>query len=438
MYSGIFQDLRRFSVYVVKLSISDWFYSTGKVVAHSKRSESLLIGFKNGGNDIMYNATITTEDDQFFNIVPRSKTIGNIPSGEIENIEFKIKGLNSTAPGNYSLKYQISYEDFKGGIHKEEKHVSIIVIELGTKISLSYSSNVKYGHKVRFSAKLLDDNNDSVRNGIITFYVESEKIGVTETDSSGIGTLEYEPIMLDVGSYKIWAAYQGSKYFSKSNATGSLIIIQLRTSLELKMPSSIVAKENITFKVILKDEDGKAIQNELVTLYMDGAKIMNSTTDFEGVLNMSHSFPKSGNHSVKALFPGGKNYLREESNLETIRVMSMPTRLSLDMDGVIAKESPAIIKVKLEDKYGAGIKEVIIHLYLNDEKLKSISTDENGVSLDSHQFYSTGIFEDVSLRAEYEGDEAYAKSVVRRNVTIIDIAITGGIKLNPAPVAMAF
>ncbi len=422
-FTGILQDLRRFSVYVVKLTISDWSYSVGMIVAHSKKNETLSIGFRNGGNSIMYNVRIAAKDKQFFDITPGSIDIGNIPAGGAKNIALNIKSLDSTEPGNYSLKFLLNYEDFKGTIHTEDKFIPITVIELGTKIILNYSSNIKYGNKIILSANLFNANNESIKNGTIVFYIGSNKIGEVQTNTAGIGRLEYTPSdhLLDVGSYEINATYQGSRFLKNSNAIGSLIIIPLQTFLDIEVPTPILAKEITSFKLILRDENRIAIPNEPLILFLDESKIINSTTDIDGILMVNYTFPKIGSHLIKAAYSGGKNYLKTESNIEKIKVNPMETRLFLDVDSVLTKGGVATIKVKLEDKHGIRIKDAKIHLFLNGERLQSLVTNEDGVKSYSYQFNSAGILKETSISAEYGGDEAYAKSLIRKNITIIDL-----------------
>lgn len=422
-YTGALQDLQSFSVKVVKLFIFDWFYSIGDVVAHSKRNETLLIAFKNGGNDLMYDAMIKVEDSEFFDVEPKLIDVGNISIGDIRSNTMTVRSLNTTEPGNNSLTFQISYEDFEGGTHTEEKYVSILVSKLGTKIILDYPNNIKYHQKIEFSARLSDDDDNSVGNGVISFLLGIEKLGEAKTNSTGITTFEYTPTDLDVGEYEISATYLGSDSLEDSNATGSLIIIPLRTILEMEVSNSALAKENISVTISLMDENGKAIPNRLVMLYFDETNIRNLTTDEKGASKTKHMFHESGDIFVKASYIGEKNYLDSQSDLTTLKVNPMPTRLSLDIESVITKENPVDFKVRLEDKFGSGIENANINLYVNDETFKSSITNKDGTSSLRSQFASSGLLNTLSISAEYDGNIAYAPSSTRRNVTILNLSI---------------
>ncbi len=419
--SGTIQDHRKFSVHVVKLLISNWDYSIDSIITQSNEYQNLTLSFRNGGNDLMYNVTISPKDTRLFDIDPKSLEIQIVPIGKTTNIEYKIRALNSTEPGNYSITLKISYYDFEGEIHEEEKSIPIDVIKLETKIVLNYSSNLKFGHKIDLSARLFDIKNNSIKDEEIVFFLGDSNIGTSETDSSGTALLEYEPVNLEVGEYNVTAYYYGSENFKNSTSTASIIIIPLQTRLNIEMPNSTIAKETSSFRAIIKDEDGVALSDKLIWLYIDGFNISNSTTDDRGIAFVIYTFQKSGNFSINAAFKGEKNYLGSESNVWTINVDLMPTFMSLDMESAITKGNPINIRVRLWDKYGTGIEKGKINFYFNDEMLKSSLTNKDGFSSINFTSDSSGIIDENTIIAEYEGDETYQNNTIRKKFTVIDI-----------------
>jgi len=422
-YSGTLQDFHRFSVKVVKLFIFDWFYSMPEIVAHSSRNETLLIAFKNGGNDLMYNTVIEMEENPQIEVKPKSINLGNISAGEIISTKISVRTLKTTEPGNYTLVFQMNYRDFEGEVHTEEKYASAIVIKQSTKIILDYSSNVKYNQKIELFAKLLSDNENYIENQLITFSLNNEEIGKVETNSSGNASLEYYPTNLDVGEYEIKATFLGSESLGSSDAIGSLIIIPLGTFLELDTQNPTFAKENTSFTISLKDENEKAISDRLVMLYLDGINTKNLTTDKNGKSVTNYIFNESGNIYVKAAYIGDNNYLNSQSELTTLKVEPMPTRLYLDIESVITKESPVDFKVKLEDKHGNGIENANINLFINDEKFATSITNENGYATLNNQFTNAGIINSISINAEFDGNDAYSPSQIKRSVTVLNLSI---------------
>ncbi|WP_455276551.1 zinc-ribbon domain-containing protein [[Eubacterium] cellulosolvens] len=422
-YSGVLQDSHRFSVKVVKLFIFDWFYSMPEIVAHSIRNETLLIAFENGGNDLMYNAVIEVEENPQIEVEPKSTNLGNISAREIISTEISVRSLKTTEPGNYTLIFEINYGDFEGEVHTEEKNVSFIVIKQSTKIILDYSSNVKYDQKIILYAKLLNDNENYIENQFITFSLNNEEIGKVETNSSGDVSLEYYPTNLDVGEYEIKATFSGSESLNSSYAMGSLIIIPLGTFLEISMQNPALAKENASFEISLKDENGKAISDRLVMLYLDEMNAKNLTTDMNGKAVTNYIFNKSGNIYVKAVYNGDDNYLNSQSELKTLRVDPMPTILYLDIESVITTENPVDFKVKLEDKQGNGIESANINLFINDEKFTTSITNENGYATFNNQFTNARIINSISINAEFDGNDAYSPSQIKRSVTILNLSI---------------
>ncbi|MCZ2845316.1 MAG: zinc ribbon domain-containing protein [Candidatus Bathyarchaeota archaeon] len=419
-FSGTIQDQRKFSVNVIKLFVSNWDYSVEEIVARSKDPQSLAISFKNGGNDVMYNATIAPKISQFFKIEPELIRLQNIPANNAKNINFKIITLNSTEPKNYSIIFKISYKAYDARSNIEEKKISINVIKLGTRIVFDQLIDKKYGQIINISAKLFSLNDNEIANEPIIFFLGSKKIDEMVTDSNGEAILEYRQINLDVGEYNITAFFQGSKYYEESNTTASFIIIPLKTYLSMEIPNSTIAKEASSFKAILKDENESSLPDKQILFYINGVNIANSSTNNQGAIYVNYTFSKGGIFSTRALFEGDKNYLESESNAEEIYVKLMPTFMTLDMENVITKGSPINLTVRLWDKQGAVIKEAQINFYSNDEMIISSFTDNSGISFVSFKLNSTGILEENTITAEFEGDETYEKLTIKKRFSIID------------------
>jgi hypothetical protein len=419
-FSGTIQDQRKFSINVIKLFVSNWDYSVEEIIARSKDPQPLTVSFKNGGNDMMYNFSISPKVDKFFKIEPESIDLQNIPTNKEKNINFRIITLNSTEPRSYSIVFQITYKDFDARGHIEEKKISINVIKLGTRIVFDQLKDPKYGQIINISAKLFSLKDDVIANEPIVFFLGSKKIDEVVTDSEGEAILEYKQINLDVGEYNVTAFFQGSKYYQESETIASFIIIPLKTSLKMEMPNSTIAKEVCSFKAILKDENENSLPNKQILFYIGGVNIANSSTNDHGAIYVNYTFSKGGDFSTRALFEGDKNYLESESNAEKIYVALMPTFMSLDMENVITKGSPINLTVRLWDKQGAAIKEAQINFYSNEEMIISSFTDNNGISFVSFKLNSTGILEENTITAEFEGDETYKKLAIKKRFSIVD------------------
>ena len=419
-FSGTIQDQRKFSVNVIKLFVSNWDYSVEEIVVRSKDPQPLTVSFKNGGNDMMNDVTIAPKVGKFFKIEPESIDLQNIPTNKEKNINFRIITLNSTEPRNYSIVFQISYKDFDARRHLEEKKVSINVIKLGTRIVFDQLKDSKYGQIINISAKLFSLNDDMIANEPIVFSLGSKKIDEVVTNSKGEAILEYKQINLGVGEYNVTALFQGSKYYEESKTTASFIIIPLKTYLKMEMPNSTIAKEVSSFKAILKDENESSLPDKQILFYINGVNIANSSTNNQGAIYVNYTFSKGGNFSTRALFEGDKNYLESESNAEEIYVKLMPTFMTLDMENVITKGSPINLTVRLWDKQGAVVKEAQINFYSNDEMIISSFTDNSGISFISFKLNSTGILEENTITAEFEGDETYEKLAIKKRFSIID------------------
>ncbi len=111
-------DTREFELKVVELNVSDWGPSFVSVT-RGFGTGTLNVALSNGGNDKMYDAKITVMISSGLTITPEEQNLGIINEGEKKSTSFSVQANRDFTPNDYTLKFEVAYNDFSGVTHKE-------------------------------------------------------------------------------------------------------------------------------------------------------------------------------------------------------------------------------------------------------------------------------------------------------------------------------
>jgi 5-hydroxyisourate hydrolase-like protein (transthyretin family) len=305
------EDVNYFSIQVVKLSVANWSPSSLTVEKGKTTASTWSISFKNGGNDMMYNTSVSIVDSNGLQILPLSADLGDIASQGTKSTSFSVVAPGALSTGSKTVSFQINYNDFRGTSLTESKTAYVTVTKLGTSITLTLEpASVKKDSSTTITAKLLDGNGNPIANQPINFFVRTTSLGSANTDSSGNAVKSYIA-NIDAGTYTVNASYGGNADFGSSSATGNLIVNPFSTSLTIDVPSATQGK-TVTLKATLKDENGNPIQGVNIQFQIyDGttwSNVDSANTDSNGVASISYTPSNTGTFQVRAVFSGTTNY----------------------------------------------------------------------------------------------------------------------------------
>ncbi|MFQ5822288.1 MAG: hypothetical protein ACE5I5_20120 [Candidatus Heimdallarchaeota archaeon] len=106
--------------------IIGWLSSKKTVSRGTGSPSNLSISFTNGGNDDMYNVSISVIDADELEITPQSQDLGNIEMGENKTVIFSVMAPATKEPARtHNPKFQITYNDFMNVTHSEE-YVAVV------------------------------------------------------------------------------------------------------------------------------------------------------------------------------------------------------------------------------------------------------------------------------------------------------------------------
>lgn len=116
-------------VHVAKVFVLDWNPSTQIVSRDANKSSNLSISFRNGGNDRMYNTSITITDADGLQITPQLQNLGVIEAGENKAAIFYVNASQTEERRQiHNPRFEIIYYDFRGVAHTEEYTATVRVI----------------------------------------------------------------------------------------------------------------------------------------------------------------------------------------------------------------------------------------------------------------------------------------------------------------------
>ena len=228
---------------------------------------------------------------------------------------------------------------------------NVIGIPTTTTLSLN-SSNVDKGEKVRLTANIVnnDDNSVVVNEGSVTFYRGNTQIG-TATVSNGVATLDYTTDTS--GTLNIIAVYSNAANYNTSTSTASSLTVKadlnLVASIVLQNESTIVVQARLT------QENGSPVSGATIripftvnglnltsgthtytgyneTVQVLGTVTIQNTTNSNGYTNLTintrykpgdkpYSYVEEGHYDV--IFDGNDLYGSVISNIELTKLSGL-------------------------------------------------------------------------------------------------------------------
>jgi len=317
------EDSRTFGIQIVKLNVKNWLAPMISVEKGKTTASTWSVSFTNGGNDMMFGASISVVDARGLQTSPSSANLGNIASQGAKSTSFSVVAPNALSTGSQTVSFQVSYSDFEGNSHVESQTGNVLVTKLGTSITSTLAPfNVKIGGSTTITARLLDDNGNPITSQSIVFSLGTTVLGSAFTDSSGNAV---EPYVANVsaGTYAVNASYTENDAYLSSSATSNLIVSPFTTNVTIDAPSATQGNA-ATLKATLKDENGNPIQGMNVDFQIyDGASwtsIGSASTDSSGIASLSYTPSSTGSFQVKAVFGGTTNYASSSSSSANLNV----------------------------------------------------------------------------------------------------------------------
>lgn len=303
-------------------------------IASTKISASSYTFFLNETKQIKIKFTTSLNDDSKSSKTIKIKLNGKTYSKKTDSdglIRFNLPSLNK---GSYTVDY--SYRGNK--FFKASKSSNYItLLSNGNESNLKVKSTTSFGYgagtlfKVAYTA-------DSVplAKRTVTFNVNG-KTYTNTTNKNGIAAI---PINLKIGNYTItYMTKNEAKVNGTSNSCNIDVFKRNVSSLTWKSGTSFKDSSQ-TFKVLLKDSNGKAISGQTIELIIDGEKYT-AVTASNGYATFKTEVA-FGNYKVSVKFKGNNNYQASSTS------KSLTVKLSSFGNGLNQKNTVSYLKSYLK------------------------------------------------------------------------------------------
>ena len=130
-------DVKEFQIKVVKLSISNWNPSTLSI-ERGFESGDLTIAFTNGGNDYMYDTSVSVIDSAGLTVATQTQDLGTINEGGSKSTIFSVQASGDLTPKDYEITFEVTYDDLRGVTHTETFQAGVTLSSNFIKENLTY------------------------------------------------------------------------------------------------------------------------------------------------------------------------------------------------------------------------------------------------------------------------------------------------------------
>ena len=206
-----------------------------------------------------------------------------------------------TTPGTYTAILTVANED--GQSSSASRTVSVVK----RTVTVGYLGDTAgtYDTKGTLSASLVDQYATAVNGRSITFLISGAVAGSAATNSSGIASSAYTPL-LDAASYATVASFGGDSLYVASTGPGSIAIARKASTTAYTGALSGGPNKTVTLSATLLDATGKALAGRTLVFKL-GSQTASAVTNVGGVASTAIKLTqKNGKYPLTATWiPAG-------------------------------------------------------------------------------------------------------------------------------------
>lgn len=205
------------------------------------------------------------------------------------------------SPGDYVATLTVTDKD--GGSDSDTRSVHVTMRD--TVAAYLGATAGTYDTAGLLSASLVDEYGVSLNGKSIAFSVGGASAGAASTNSSGIASRAYTPL-LNAGLYATSAAFAGDALYNPSSDAGSITIAAKATSVTYTGALTGGPNKTVTLSAILADATGTRLGGRTVVFAL-GTQTKSAVTDANGVATTTLKLTqKNGTYPLTATFtPAG-------------------------------------------------------------------------------------------------------------------------------------
>ena len=270
---------------------------------------------------------------------------------------------------------------------------------------------IKKGETLTISGTVTDHNNNTMANSVVKLLINNGR-KTLRADDEGKFTFDYA--LSKVGENNITATFLENDFYNEAVEKVSVEVLPLGSIIEIDPIDSVVKGESVTITGKLTDENGNAIANAQVRVFVNGSP-KTVKTDENGLFTHTYIMGRVGDNIITVRYEGSINYLSSESSTIVV-VDKTKTSITLDSFDKIVIGDYVTIKGRITDIEGNVIPNVQVKITVNDSP-KTLKCDENGEFTHQYKIIKTG---EYIFTVYFSENNYYFGSNATRIVELLD------------------
>lgn len=293
---------------------------------------------------------------------------------------------------NYDGEVTVGTTEVDGHFYVNATKLKVVAVETSISINSSQRGIV--------TITVSDIAGNPVANATVNYMINGEnKSGVS--DENGIITISGL-----TGIVMISATFDGNEAYLASNNTAdfNFTIPKVATALSASGKTIYlnVISKGYSYKVTLKDANGKVLANKKVTVTIDG-KTYSAKTSSSGVATIKIKATKTGTKKAVIKFAGDSGY-KASTKTVTIKVIKEPTKIVANKKTFKVKAKTKKYSVVLKTSSNKPIYKGTVYLKVNGKTYKAITDSKGKATFKITKLTKKGKF---SATVKYSGNKYY-------------------------------
>ena len=266
---------------------------------------------------------------------------------------------------------------------------STITTDLGDLTITIYPISGKFNDTIILNATVLDQEGNPVSDIVVEFYVNNINVANATTDATGYASIDYT--IVNAGDFDYHAIAVGSDDYNTGTTTNTTAnFAKLTTNLIVTGNVSGKKGNKVNLTATLTDENGIPLAGKTVNFNIDGTDY-SLVTDENGTAIYTFDYTNIGTIQYYVAFVEEDNYLgNTTSNFDIETNKGDLTIIVNDVSGRF--NDTIILNATVVDQNGAPVSGVVVEFYIDNNKIGSNTTNDQGIAYYEYYLASAGNF----------------------------------------------
>ena len=273
-------------------------------------------------------------------------------------------------------------------------------------------TNVDYGTNVTITGYFKDSDEKAIKNSNVKIFINGQKY-YAKTDNTGKYILSVKTNK--VGTNNVTIGYSGNdKYNPYETNTTFTVTGKQPVTVTYEPINDVNFGENVTITGKFMTNNGKAISNSNVKIYINGIKYL-AKTDNTGKYTLSVQTTQTGTNKVSVGYSGNDKYEAYETNTTFTVTGKQPVIVTYEPINNVKQGQNVTITGKFTTNTGKAITNTNVKILINGKKYYA-KTDNTGKYTLSTQANTLGT---NNVTIGYSGNDKYEAYETNTTFTVL-------------------